>query len=333
MVHHQRRHPGFTLIELLVVIAIIAILIALLVPAVQKVREAAARTQCQNNLKQMGVALHAYHDFHRALPPGYNGDGAPYGFYDSNLGYRYMTWIVRILPFIEQEALWNTTMAAYNSDSYVWDNPPHTEAGTVLPWLHCPLEMATTQSWTGSNIGSSPMAMTDYVASNGTNRPNPPSNVAAYNGVIFCASRIRFSDITDGTSMTLLAGEHPPSADLSFGWWANGWGINGDDSPETNLGSNEMIYGSDAYNFYFGGCSVPSFFQPPNPQYANTFDPNGSGPDCDVLHYWSFHNGGANFLLCDGSVHFISYDAGPNGHLSKLATRNGNESFNPSDLY
>src|SRR5438045_286101 len=111
----NRLRPAFTLIELLVVIAIIAILIALLVPAVQKVREAAGRTQCTNNLKQMGLALHAYHDSAKRLPSGHYSTSA-----DGAL--RYTTWMVQILPYIEQQNLFADTMVYLPTDaSFPWD--------------------------------------------------------------------------------------------------------------------------------------------------------------------------------------------------------------------
>src|SRR5436853_6407251 len=102
---HPKKRAGFTLIELLVVIAIIAILIALLVPAVQKVRDAAARTQCINNLKNIGLALHAYHDVAKKLPPGAANDVAPFG---TDTAARWgSSWKVYILPYIEQGAIYN----------------------------------------------------------------------------------------------------------------------------------------------------------------------------------------------------------------------------------
>src|SRR5688572_11245176 len=113
MLPRRPRHTGFTLIELLVVIAIIAILIALLVPAVQKVREASARAQCQNNLKQIGLALHNYHDAHKVLPPGAPSDIRPW--VDPSQNGWGTSWMVRILPYIEQGNIWNQWSFTYPS--------------------------------------------------------------------------------------------------------------------------------------------------------------------------------------------------------------------------
>src|SRR5437868_6068188 len=107
-----RRRSGFTLIELLVVIAIIGVLISLLLPAVQKVREAANRTQCLNNMKQIGLALHNYHDTYRRFPPSLDSGIRPYRLSPGNQGYAsYWSWLALILPFIEQDNLWNQAMA------------------------------------------------------------------------------------------------------------------------------------------------------------------------------------------------------------------------------
>src|SRR4051794_15993621 len=131
-----RPRRGFTLIELLVVIAIIAVLIGLLLPAVQKIREAAARLQCQNNLKQMGIALHSYHDSVGSLPPGVTSDVAPYG----SGGGGGSGWMVYLLPYVEQVAL-------YQKWDFKSGNSGHTNAtnmalvdGAQLKVYRCPAD-------------------------------------------------------------------------------------------------------------------------------------------------------------------------------------------------
>ena len=134
--HATRAHKrlGFTLIELLVVIAIIAILIGLLLPAVQKVREAASRTKCINNLKQLGIALHAYHDTYQALPKG-NYDWASPGGWNAAPYQGSWDWSAYILPFIEQGNAWNAAVAFAPTDPYSWDNPI---CATPEKMLTCP---------------------------------------------------------------------------------------------------------------------------------------------------------------------------------------------------
>ena len=158
----QCRAGGFTLIELLVVIAIIAILIGLLVPAVQKVREAAARTQCQNNLKQIGLALHGFHDTYKAFPPsGWTMASS------SNPAGKYVGWRPLILPFIEQQAL----LEQYKFDQN-WDAAKNNDAAggpikKVLPMLLCPSAPGKNQRAQGQNRG-----ITDYSATTERNWPS-----------------------------------------------------------------------------------------------------------------------------------------------------------------
>src|SRR5437899_1038230 len=123
--------PGFTLVELLVVLAIIGVLTALVVPAVQKVRAAAARAECANNLKQIGLASHQYHDTYRALPPGMR-------YQNSKDPMRMSSWLTQILPFVEQQQLWTLTLAAYKQTTNPLLNPPHTPMASIVPTYICP---------------------------------------------------------------------------------------------------------------------------------------------------------------------------------------------------
>src|SRR5881296_612386 len=119
-----KKHPGFTLVELLVVIAIIGILIALLLPAVQQVRAAAMRTECLNNLKQIGLAAHQYHDTRGSLPAGMQFQ---------NKKALFSSWLTQLLPYIEQHNLWQITQDAYQHSPSPFKNPPHVGLATVIP--------------------------------------------------------------------------------------------------------------------------------------------------------------------------------------------------------
>jgi prepilin-type N-terminal cleavage/methylation domain-containing protein len=233
-----RRRTGFTLIELLVVIAIIAILIALLVPAVQKVREAAARTQCQNNLKQMGLACHMFNDNHGFLPASrdlysYAGeiaellnpnDDEPDGVGDENT---VATWAVYILPYIEQEGLWLQWDFTYNPSGPNYAPPFNTQTAaareTKIPIYMCPARrtidtpLSPANQNTAGNTAGADGAVGDYAACIGTVNDdwwNPAISPYAPDGAFRLGSfgkGIRLSQITDGTSNTILIGDkHVP---------------------------------------------------------------------------------------------------------------------------
>ena len=189
---------GFTLIELLVVIAIIAILIGLLVPAVQKVREAAARTECANNLKQIGLALHNHHDAYKFFPPGYRA-GSPYvdGVGDTAPGWG---WAALILPYIEQDTLFRQLN---------FNQPVKQSTGiqTLLAAYLCPSDM-TNGSFTvtdgfGGKICSA--APSSYAGCVGGDESGTSDETGM--GIFYRNSRTRIGDVTDGTSNTLLVGE------------------------------------------------------------------------------------------------------------------------------
>jgi prepilin-type N-terminal cleavage/methylation domain-containing protein/prepilin-type processing-associated H-X9-DG protein len=287
--HSMPRRLAFTLIELLVVIAIIGVLVGLLLSAVQKVRASAARVTCANNLHQMGLALHAYHDTKGALPTGITGD-------DGKAAEPYLSWQARLLPWLDQESLWREVQAAFRQDRDFLRVPPHTRRGTVVNALACPADPRTLQP---TLQFATPVAFTAYLGVAGL-------DCGKCDGVLFLDSRTRLADITDGTSNTLAAGERPPSADERWGWWYAGWGQSKD-------GSAEVVLGVTDFNLLYPHC----------PRGPYRFGLGRPGNDCDTFHYWSRHDGGAHFLLADGSARFIAY--GDHPVMAALATRAGGE--------
>jgi prepilin-type N-terminal cleavage/methylation domain-containing protein/prepilin-type processing-associated H-X9-DG protein len=282
---------AFTLIELLVVIAIIGVLIGLLLPAVQKVRSAANRTRCQNNLKQIGLAMHNYHGVYGSFPPGLTTAAGP--------SY-YMSWMTRLLPFIEQDNLWRISQAAWQQNNYPWDNPPHVGCSTQMPSYTCPADYrATTPSFAGSFY----VAFTSYLGVNGTNQLNT-------DGLLYNDTFKTIEQVTDGTSNTLAVGERPPDLTNFLGWWYAGAGFN------LQNGTGDVVLGVLEVNTTNGyGCAYGPY------PYQLAWE--GDGNECDMFHFWSMHEGGCNFLFCDGSVHFIGY--GSAAVMPALATIAGGE--------
>ncbi len=288
---------AFTLVELLVVIAIIAVLVGLLLPAVQKVRAAAANLSCKNKLKQLALGFHNHESATGELPPGHRSSTHP-----DKLAFS--GWPVSILPHIEQQSLYDKSMSAYKMAPIPFFNPPHTPFTTVVSTYHCPADDKTSAVQLAEKQGGVLVALTDYLGNNGTNGKSK-------DGVLFADSRIRLIEIRDGTSNTILLGERPPSRSFSFGWWYAGLGSDGGGTAEMHLGSRELR----------GGISVTAC--PPGPY---NFGPGQFENECDVFHFWSYHTGGANFAFADGSVRLLAYSA--SSIMPSLSTRAGGEIAN-----
>ncbi len=284
---HRRR--GFTLIELLVVIAIIAILIALLLPAVQQAREAARRTQCKNNLKQIGLGLHNYLSSHNVFPPGVLGDNGSVA-----ANQLLHTWMTQLLPYLDQTPLHST----YDFNVR-FDNPLNaTVVATRLATYACPSVRG--DSSTG------PFALTHFVGNSGS---LPANN----DGMLYPLSKIEFRDVVDGTSSTFFVGE----AAYSLGGWAQGavnaggggWS-GGGAGGGAGFGRSTMRWWSCAAT-----CAKPGI----NPLLTTCS--NG----CEQqFQFSSRHTSGAHFMYVDGHGGFVSENIDSN-LLRALTTRNGGE--------
>jgi len=350
---NDRKRSGFTLIELLVVIAIIAVLVGLLLPAVQKVREAANRMSCSNNMKQMGLALHLYHDAFNNFPRGTYDDVGQYVNCVAAL-----PWSVYILPNLEQGNLYNR----FDTTSYNWNNPtiagtfnnppnnlvgtdPNTlnpafnPAATSLKVYQCPSSpsrgIVFTDSWSGPNTFGSestgPYAgnnswscsASDYCSTAGVGGWFDCSAYlgagaqGAYNGVLNDNNLVvSIAKISDGTSNTWLVAEHAGMPDVYI--------------------AGPKLYASAplfATNPQLGATSGGGWADESNADQwlgGNTYDgmnPGLGGPcfiNCDnIAGFFSFHTGGANFVYADGHVQFVAQNVDPKIVIMSVAYNDG----------
>jgi prepilin-type N-terminal cleavage/methylation domain-containing protein/prepilin-type processing-associated H-X9-DG protein len=310
----MRDRRGFTLIEVLVVIAIIGVLVGLLLPAVQKVRESAARTQCKNNMKQAALAIQGFHEAVGVLPAT-----QPVG----NTTQR-TSWVVRASGFLEEGAIashWNYTQS--------WDSLPTNRplAATRLKVLQCPSNPVSAQMDGSQNTSPSwdpPIdACADYAAVIGVWVTTTKAQGA--DGAMPWNMTIRLSDISDGTSNTLLLVE---SAGRPIVWQGRRQLANYSATTRVNGGawsrpsSDYQLIGSSADGTTFPGPCVINCTTGPNCGPGNFPNPLfGTQPDTQV---YAFHTNGANVAMADGSVHFMQASVSF-AVFQALVTRAGNE--------
>jgi prepilin-type N-terminal cleavage/methylation domain-containing protein/prepilin-type processing-associated H-X9-DG protein len=269
---NAQKRRGFTLVELLVVIAIIGILIALLLPAVQAAREAARRSQCCNNLVQLGIALHHYEGAHEVFPPGVVDAKGPVR--SEAAGY-HMSWLVQILPFIDDGA----TFQHVNFSVGVFDPKNEAVRKVSRSYMQCP---------------------SDGRGYRGTDKPGQNNYAGCHHhveapidannqGVLFLNSRISTRDIPDGSSFTLLVGEKR-IGEADLGW------MSGTRATLRNTGTPINKTLEPGLEGRFGAGRLPGSPED-KPQTGNPLYVGG---------FSSYHPGGANFAMVDGSVRFLS---------------------------
>lgn len=296
---------AYTLIELLVVIAIIAVLIGLLLPAVQKVREAAGRVQCRNNLKQLGLALHNHHDAHQTFPPGLFNSVWPL----TGPGKERRSGVVALFPYLEQAPLHDRIEAQIRAGNYPW----YAVGSDVrIAILVCPADPNSPKTWGYSDSPVQEGFHGNYSLCSGSTVLNPPGDRTGSwrDGVFFAFSRTRFSDIPDGTSTTLMAGEIVVV-------------------PDTPKDCDIRGRYLDAVH----GGTLFTTLEPPNTALGDAGEycipipraPCRLNSGTDIAHFLrSYHSGGVHVLFADGSVRWVADSIDARTYRA-LGTRAGGE--------
>jgi len=308
----SRLQAGFTLVELLVVIAIIGVLVALLLPAVQAAREAARRTQCSSNLKQVGIGLHNYHDTFNRFPPAIQFDaGEDFRTSDELRA----NWVIMILPFFEQQPLYDS----FDFTKPISDSANRDERGARIKSMLCPSDGFNATPFKGNSTGEGDNWARGNYGANGhklfTGENGWTDTI--HRGVMGVNESTRMAEITDGLSSTLMVGEiRAGISDLDRrGSWALGTagasalfkhGCGGDaNGPNPANDSADDIEGCDDLHASVGAARLRTL-------RMTCWEP------CESMQtaVRALHPAGVNMVLCDGSVHFVSNSvetSGPHG--------------------
>jgi type II secretory pathway pseudopilin PulG len=296
----KSKHSGFTLTELLVIIGLISVLISMILPAIQYARAASDKVICQNNLRQIAIAVHHFHNDYKHVPKP---------------PIKLATWqsdppallshLTYLLPYIENDTSFQKAILACTSGKRPWINPPHEGISLLVKNYTCPADSRLAQVMT--DIDGISAAYGSYL---------PCSGSGLANGIGLFGSRYpfrgaSFSSVTDGLSNTIMLGERPPPDTLQAGKWYP--------HQTTSLGHyRELIGPDDSLLMHEPGV----FGDPCGDQFW--YGPGRTDNPCDRYHFWSLHARGSFFAFGDASVHWIPYST-PREILIGLATRSGGE--------
>ena len=294
-----RTRAAFSLVELILVIGLLAVIAGLALPAVQDARDAAVRAACQNNLRQVGIGLHHYHDVHNRLPPP--RPRTP-GRLDTPAGA--LPWTVNTLPYLEHAAVFARAADALRAELDSRVDPPHSGNSTVIPIYACPADSRLTspELFVGRRVARASYLGIEAGGVGPVTRELLPTR--AMSGAFDPLRIVRFSDFPDGTANTVMVGERTPPDAIAAGEWYQGFGIDANTYPSVSIFYPAPIIALG------GDCGG-----------SRSFGPGRVGNRCDRNHFWSLHRGGANFLFADGSVRLLPYSAEP--ILADLCTRAG----------